>query len=102
MATLAGALQMGGVVHRDAVCCYDVGHGHTPMIKQPPRGLLQKTQTTKFPDLAVVAPARPFGRFVPGKGGLAQGRSQTERRNQTRVPGVFISYHGACRRLPLL
>ena len=48
------------------------------------------------------SPARHFGRFVPGKGGSAQGRSRTEHRNQTRVPGVFISYHGACRRLAIL
>ena len=49
------------------------------------------------------SPARHFGRFVPVKGGSAQGRSWTEHRNQTRVPGLFISYyHGACRRLPLL
>ena len=60
----------------------------------------QKTQTTKLPDPAVVA-RTPFGRFVPGKGGSAQGRSRTEHRNQTRVPGVFISYHGACRRLAI-
>ena len=48
------------------------------------------------------SPARPFGRFVPGKGGSAQGRSRTEHINKPRMPGVFISYHGACRRLPLL
>ena len=48
------------------------------------------------------SPARHFGRFVPGKDGPAQGRSRTEHRTQTRVPGVFISYHGACRRLALL
>ena len=48
------------------------------------------------------SPARHFGRFVPGKGGSAQDRSRTEHRNQTRVPGVFISYHGACRRLAIL
>ena len=48
------------------------------------------------------SPARNFGPFVPGKGGSAQGRSRMEHRNQTRVPGVFISYHGACRRLALL
>ena len=48
------------------------------------------------------SPARHFGPFVPGKGGSAQGRSRMEHRNQIRVPGVFISYHGACRRLALL
>ena len=46
------------------------------------------------------SPARPFCRFVvPGEGGTAQCRSQTERKNKRRAPGVFISYHGSCRRL---
>ena len=40
-------------------------HGFT-VIKQPPRGLLQKTQTTKLPDLAVVA-CTPFWSFCAGQ-----------------------------------
>ena len=40
--------------------------------------------------------------FVPGEGGMAQDRSRMEHKNKRRVPGVFISYHGAYRRLALL
>ena len=42
--------------------------------------------------------------FVPGEGGMAQDRSRMEHKNKRRVPGVFISYHGASRsrRLALL
>ena len=32
------------------------------------------------------SPARPFGRFVPGKGGLAQGRSRTGHRKNQQTP----------------
>ena len=73
--------------------------------KQPPRGpgssIYRRPKPPNCPTWRW-SPARSFGRFVPGKGGLAQGRSRTEHRNQTRVPGLFICYHGACRRLPLL
>ena len=43
------------------------------VIKQPPRGLLQKTQTTKFPDLAVVA-RTPFWSFCAGQRRIGPGQ----------------------------
>ena len=43
------------------------------LIKQPPRGLLQKTQTTKFPDLAVVA-RTPFWSFCAGHRRIGPGQ----------------------------
>ena len=49
-----------------------------------------------------VTPARPSGRFVPGKDGRGQGRPRTEHRNKARVSGVLILHHGACHRLALL
>ena len=45
----------------------------TQVIKQPPRGLLQKTQTTKFPDLAVVA-RTPFWSFCAGQRRIGPGQ----------------------------
>ena len=47
--------------------------GSSAMIKQPPRGLLQKTQTTKFPDLAVVA-RTPFWSFCAGQRRIGPGQ----------------------------
>ena len=43
------------------------------LIKQPPRGLLQKPQTTKFPDLAVVA-RTPFWSFCAGQRRIGPGQ----------------------------
>ena len=75
--------------------------GPKELVRCLARGIPQKTQTSKLPDWRR-SPARHFGPFVPGKDGSAQDRSRMEHRNQTRVPGVFVSYHGACRRLALL
>ena len=43
------------------------------MIKQPPRSLLQKIQTTKLPDLAVIA-RTPFWSFCAGQRRIGPGQ----------------------------